>query len=70
MGETSLSRNWSIFFIFRFVYILFVTHRDRIQSHVGSADLTLVKIRCFIQMYTKVLGALHHLLAMRPANIL
>ena len=48
MGETSLSRNWSIFFIFRFVYILFVTHRDRIQSHVGSADLTLVKIRCFI----------------------
>ena len=54
----------------RFAYMLFVTHRDRIQSHVGSADLTLVKIRCFIQMYTKVLGALHHLLAMRPADIL
>ena len=53
----------------RFAYILFVIHRDE-YSHAGSADLTLIKIRCFIQMYTKVLGALHHLLAMRPANIL
>ena len=47
-GETSLSRNWSVFFIFRFVYILFVIHRDRIQSYAGSADLTFIKIRCFI----------------------
>ena len=68
--ETSLSRNWSVSLFFRSAYILFVTHRDEIQSHMGSADLTFIKIRCFIQMYTKVLGALHHLLAMRPANIL
>ena len=26
----------------------------------------LVKVRCFIQMYTKVLGVLHHLLARGP----
>ena len=57
----------------RFAYILFVIHRDKlkIQSHVGSAVLTLIKIRCFIQMYTKkVLGVLHRLLASGPANIL
>ena len=63
-------QEWSVFFIFRFAYILFVIHRDRIQSHVGSADLTFIKIRCFIYMYMKVLGVLHHLLAKRPANIL
>ena len=57
------------FLFFRSAYILFVIDRDE-YSHAGSADLTLIKIRCFIQMYTKVLGALHHLLAMRPANIL
>ena len=33
---------------FRFSYILFVIHRDRIQSHVWLADLTFIKIRCFI----------------------
>ena len=56
----------------RSTFILLVIHGDKCkkQSHAGSADLTLIKIRCFIQMYTKVLGALHHLLAMRPANIL
>ena len=37
----------------------------------GSAVLTFIKIRCFIQMYTKkVLGVLHRLLASGPANIL
>ena len=38
------------------------------KSHAGSAVLTFIKIRCFIQMYTKVLGVLHHLLARGPAN--
>ena len=54
----------------RFAYILFVICRDRIQSHAGSADMTLIKIRCFIQTHTKVLRDLHHLLALRPAYIL
>ena len=38
------------------------------KSHAGSAVLTFIKIRCFIQMYTKVLGVLHHLLARGPAD--
>ena len=33
---------------FRFVYILFVIHRDEYRVTQGSADLTLVTIRCFI----------------------
>ena len=33
------------------------------KSHTGSAVLTFIKVRCFIQMYTEVLGVLHHLLA-------
>ena len=69
-GESVFPETDPFSLFFRFAYILFVTHRDRIQSHAGSADLTLIKIRCVIQMYTKVLGALHHLLVMRPANIL
>ena len=61
--EISLSRNWSVSLFFRSAYILFVIHRDKLQSHAGSAVLKFIKIRCFIQMYTKVLGVLHHLLA-------
>ena len=59
-GETSLSRNWSQFFIFQslFLYIEMLY-----KSHAGSAVLTFIKFRCFIQMYTEVLGVLHHLLA-------
>ena len=38
------------------------------KSHAGSAVLTSIKVRCFIQMYTEVLGVLHHLLARRPAD--
>ena len=38
------------------------------KSHVGSAILTFIKVRCFIQMYTEVLGVLHHLLARGPAD--
>jgi len=33
------------------------------KSHVGTAVLTFIKVRCFTQMYTEVLGVLHHLLA-------
>ena len=33
------------------------------KSHAGTAVLTFIKVRCFIQMYTEVLGVLHHLLA-------
>ena len=33
------------------------------KSHVGTAVLTFIKVRCCIQMYTEVLGVLHHLLA-------
>ena len=59
-GETSLLRNWSQFFIFQslFLYIEMLY-----KSHAGSAVLTFIKFRCFIQMYTEVLGVLHHLLA-------
>ena len=38
------------------------------KSHVGSAVLTFIKVRCFIQLYTEVLGVLHHLLARGPAD--
>jgi len=37
------------------------------KSHVGSAVLTFIKVRCFIQMYTEVLEVLH-LLARGPAD--
>ena len=33
------------------------------KSHAGTAVLTFIKVRCFIQMCTEVLGVLHHLLA-------
>ena len=33
------------------------------KSHTGTAVLTFIKVRCFIQMYTDVIGVLHHLLA-------
>ena len=33
------------------------------KSHSGTAVLTFIKVRCFIQMYTDVIGVLHHLLA-------
>ena len=38
------------------------------KSHAGSAVLTFIKVRSFIQMYTEVLGVLYHLLARGPAN--
>ena len=74
-GETSLSRNWSVPLFFRSAFILWVIHRDKwkIQSHVGSAVLTLIETTFFFLhffRYTKFLGDLHHLLAKRPVNIL
>ena len=45
-------------------------HRDVIQKSHGVSSPDFYQIRCFIQMYTKVLGVLHHLLARGPANSL
>ena len=64
-GETSLSRNWSQFFIF---HGLLLYTEMLCKSHTGSAVLTFIKVRCFIQMHTEVLGVLHHLLARGPAD--
>ena len=64
-GETSLSRNLSQFFIF---HGLLLYTEMLCKSHTGSAALTFIKVRCFIQMYTEVLGMLHHLLAKGPAD--
>ena len=64
-GETSLSRNWSHFLFFQG---LFLYTEMLYKSHAGSAVLTFIKVRCFIQMYTEVLGVLHHLLARGPAG--
>ena len=64
--EISISRNW---FHFLFFQGLFLYTEMLYKSHVGSAVLTFIKVRCFIQMYTEVLGVLHHLLARGPATI-
>ena len=37
------------------------------KSH-GVSSPDFIKVRCFIQMYTEVLGVLHHLLARGPAD--
>ena len=69
-GESVFLETDPISLFFSFPYILFVIHRDEYRVTWGSADLTLVTIRCFILNYIKVLGVLHYLLAMRPADIL
>ena len=48
------------FFIFQG---LFLYTEMLYKSHAGTAVLTFIKVRCFIQMYTEVLEVLHHLLA-------
>ena len=63
--ETSILRNWSQLFIF---HGLFLYSEMLYKSHLGSAVLTFIKVRCFVQMYTEVLGVLHHLLARGPAD--
>ena len=51
-----------------FSRVCFYTLRCYAKSHVRSAVLTCIKGRCFIQMYTEVLGVLYHLLARGPAD--
>ena len=48
-GETSILRNWSQFFIF---HGLLLYTEMLYKSHVGSAVLTFIKVRCFIQKYS------------------
>ena len=48
------------FFIFQG---LFLYTEMLYKSHTGTAVLTFIKVRCFMQIYTEVLGVLHHLLA-------
>ena len=47
-GESVFPETDPISLFFRFAYILFVIHRDEYRVTQGSADLTLVTIRCFI----------------------
>ena len=54
--------------IFLFFQGLFLYTEMLYKSHTGTAVLTFIKVRCFIQMYTEVLGVLHHLLARGPAD--
>ena len=55
--------------IFYFIFQgLFLYTEILYKSHAGSAVLTFIKIMCFIQMYTQVLGVLNHLLARGPVN--
>ena len=48
MGDAVFPETDPISLFFRFVYILFVIQRDEYRVTWGSADLTLVIIRCFI----------------------
>ena len=73
MGESVLPEIDPISLFFRFAYIPFVTHRDKwkFQSHAGVSSPDLYQNQVlYIKVYIKVLGVLHHLLAMRPADIL
>ena len=47
-GESVFPETDRISLFFRFAYMLFVIDRDEYRVTQGSADLTLVKIRCFI----------------------
>ena len=54
---------WGTDPIFLFFQGLFLYTEMLYKSHMGSAVLIFIKVRCFIQMYTEVVGVLHHLLA-------
>ena len=74
-GGARFPRNWPISLFSRKAFILLVVHRDQwiIQSHAGSAALTLIETRlsfCISFCIQKVSGDLHYLLAKRPVNIL
>ena len=43
-------------------------HWDVMQKSRGVGSPDFIKVWCFIQMYTEVLGVLHHLLARGPAD--
>ena len=47
-GDSVFPETDLISLFFRFVYIPFVIHKDEYRVTQGSADLTLVTIRCFI----------------------
>ena len=47
-GESVFLETDPISLFFRFAYMLFVIDRNEYRVTQGSADLTLVKIRCFI----------------------
>ena len=47
-GNQSFQKLIQFLYFFRFAYIPFVVHRDEYRVTRGSADLTLVTIRCFI----------------------
>ena len=53
---------------FLFFQGLFLYTEMLYKSHAGSAVLAFIKVRGFTQMYTEVLGVLHHLLARGPAD--
>ena len=48
--------------IFLFFQGLFLYTEMLYKSHEGTAVLTFIKVMCFIQMYSEVLGVLHHYL--------
>ena len=71
MGVSVFPETDPIFFTFRFPYIPFVTYRDeyRVTRGVISPDLYQNQV-LHINVYKSGHGVLHHLLAMRPADIL
>ena len=74
MGETSLSSDWPLLYCPERLFILLVVCRGQriIRNYAVSAALTLTETRLSLhtQLYTQVLGDLHHLLARGPINIL
>ena len=65
-GESVFPETDPISLFFRFAYIPFVMHRDKwkFQSHVGVSSPDLYQNQVLhINVYKKVLGVLHHLMA-------
>ena len=58
------------FLYFQVAYILFVIHRDEYRLTRGQQTWPLSKSGASYKIIQKVLGVLHHLLTMRPADIL
>ena len=66
--ETDPNSLFSMVYFYTLFHGLLLYTEMLCKSHTGSAVLTFIKVRCFIQMYTEVLGVLHHLLARGPAD--